>query len=59
LLDLDDPELAGGMLRGMMIMEPQRAAMLGQREPPNANEIAARAKICASLFLGGCGVTRR
>ena len=56
LLDLDDPDLAGGMLRGMMIMEPQRAAMLGQREAPDAREIASRAKICASLFLRGCGV---
>ena len=29
-LDLDDPLLAAGMLRGMMIMDPQRAAMMGQ-----------------------------
>ena len=34
LIALDDPHEAVGMLRGMMIMEPQRAAMLGQREPP-------------------------
>jgi hypothetical protein len=44
------------MLRGMMIMEPQRATMLGQREPPDAEEIAARAKLCAKLFLEGCAV---
>lgn len=54
LLELDDPDLAGGMLRGMMIMEPQRAVMLGRREAPGVEEIAARAKACAALFLDGC-----
>ena len=43
-----------GMLRGMMIMEPQRAAMLGERAAPDAAEIASRAKICTRLFLDGC-----
>jgi AcrR family transcriptional regulator len=52
-LRLADPELAAGMLRGMMVMEPQRAAMLGQRAVPDAAEIAARAKACAALFLDG------
>ena len=56
LIALDDPAAATSMLRGMMIMEPQRAVMLGQRQPPEANEIAARAKLCARLFLGGCAV---
>jgi hypothetical protein len=42
------------MLRGMMIMEPQRAVMLGQRPAPDAEEIAARASMCARLFLNGC-----
>jgi len=54
LIEVDDPIVAAGMLRGMMIMEPQRATMLRQRRPPTASEIAARAKICASLFLKGC-----
>jgi len=53
-LSLDDPLLAVGMLRGMMVMEPQRAVMLGQRSVPDAGEIAMRAKICAALFLKGC-----
>lgn len=53
-LRLDDLHLASGMLRGMMILEPQRVAMLCQREPPDAAEIATRAKICARLFLDGC-----
>ncbi len=59
LLDLEDPDLASGMLRGMMIMEPQRAAMLGHRNAPDAEEIAARAKMCAALFLKGCKRDRR
>lgn len=54
LLRLDDVAQASGMLRGMMSMEPQRAIMLGQREPPDAAELAARAERCADLFLGGC-----
>ena len=54
LIKLDDPDLAAGMLRGMMAMDPQRAVMLGQRGEPDADEIAARAKQCARLFLEGC-----
>jgi AcrR family transcriptional regulator len=54
LISLDDPLLAAGMLRGMMVMEPQRAVMLGQCSVPDAGEIAMRAKICAALFLKGC-----
>jgi AcrR family transcriptional regulator len=59
LIALDDPHEAVSMLRGMMIMEPQRAAMLGQRGSPSAEEIAARAKHCARMFLKGCAVAAR
>jgi AcrR family transcriptional regulator len=55
LIFLEDPHEATGMLRGMMTMEPQRAAMLGQSPAPDTDEIAARAKRCARLFLNGCG----
>jgi AcrR family transcriptional regulator len=51
---LDDPEQAAEMLRGMMVMEPQRAALLGQAPPPHGSAIAARAKACAKVFLEGC-----
>lgn len=51
---LDNPREAAGMLRGMMIMEPERAAMLGQATPPSPAEIAQRARACAALFLEGC-----
>jgi hypothetical protein len=54
LIELDDVPAAAGMLRGMMIMEPQRALMLGRRAVPDADAIAARAKQCARLFLDGC-----
>ena len=54
LIKIDDPATAAGMLRGMMIMEPQRATMLRQRQAPSVKEIAARAKACARLFLKGC-----
>ncbi|MBY5354789.1 TetR/AcrR family transcriptional regulator [Rhizobium leguminosarum] len=56
LIALDDPHAACGMLRGMMIMEPQRAAMLRQEPPPKIEAIAARAKMCADLFLKGCAL---
>jgi AcrR family transcriptional regulator len=54
LLCLEDPADAVSMLRGMMILEPQRAAMLGQRDPPDADQIRERAKRCARIFLNGC-----
>jgi AcrR family transcriptional regulator len=54
LIKVDDPQVAAGMLRGMMSMDPQRAVMLGQRDVPDADEVAARAKQCARLFLDGC-----
>lgn len=56
LITLDDAQLATDMLRGMMIMEPQRAVMMDQREVPPKEEIAARARLCAQLFLDGCRV---
>ena len=54
LIALEDPHVAAEMLRGMMIMDPQRAVMLGQRPAPSRDEIVARAKPCTRLFLRGC-----
>ncbi|HEY4253125.1 MAG TPA: TetR/AcrR family transcriptional regulator [Roseomonas sp.] len=54
LIALEDPRSATGMLRGMMIMEPQRAVMLGRCAPPDAAEIGQRARACARIFLDGC-----
>lgn len=49
-----DPAVTSGMLRGMMIMDPQRATMLDQAPQPTLDEIVQRAKTCARLFLDGC-----
>jgi len=54
LIALDDPKVAAGMVLGMMISEPQRAAVLRQRKPMTAKEIGKRARACAELFLNGC-----
>jgi AcrR family transcriptional regulator len=56
LIRLSEPHAAAGMLRGMMTMEPQRAAMLRQRAVPDAEEIVSRAKVVTQLFLNGCRV---
>jgi AcrR family transcriptional regulator len=53
IITLEDPRIATEMLRGMMIFEPQRAAMLGMRTPPNDDEIVKRAKLCARIFVNG------
>src|SRR5260221_3248275 len=49
LIELSDATSAAGMLRGMMIMDPQRAVFMGRGKPPSAEEIVARAKACAHL----------
>lgn len=54
VLELDDPAAAAGMLRGMMMMEPQRAAMLAGVELPTPAQIRDRARQCIRLFLRGC-----
>jgi AcrR family transcriptional regulator len=53
-LKLEDPKAAAGMLLGMMISEPQRAAMLQQGKPLSAKAVRERAHTCAQLFLRGC-----
>jgi AcrR family transcriptional regulator len=55
-LRLEDPKAAAGMLLGMMISEPQRAAMLQQGKPLSAKAIRERAHTCAQLFLKGCAL---
>jgi AcrR family transcriptional regulator len=54
VIALDDPKVAAGMLLGMMISEPQRAAILRQRKPMTAKDMRKRARACAELFLRGC-----
>lgn len=54
LLKVDDLATAALSLKGMMILDLQRAALLGMIEMPTREEIQARAKFCARLFLDGC-----
>lgn len=56
---LSDPREVSGILRGMMIMEPQRAAIFLQRTALDQDEIARRAENCADRFLKGCRAERR
>ncbi|MDY0884542.1 TetR/AcrR family transcriptional regulator [Dongia soli] len=53
-IKLDNPRAAVGMLRGMMLMDPQRDILLGQQDIPTEAEIERRARACATLFLNGC-----
>jgi AcrR family transcriptional regulator len=53
-IEIDDLNEAAGMLRGMMIFEPSRGAMFGQKALPGIAEIENRAARCAHLFLDGC-----
>jgi AcrR family transcriptional regulator len=50
-----DPDMAAGMLLGMLVFEPQRAVMFGHHALPNRDELERRARACAALFLQGCG----
>lgn len=58
-IEIDDSATVVGMLRGMMVMEPQRAMMLGLSMPPDHAEIVKRARFCARLFLDGCRPKQR
>ncbi len=53
-IEIDDLDETAGMLRGMMVFEPQRGAMFCQKALPAIDEIENRAMRCARLFLDGC-----
>jgi AcrR family transcriptional regulator len=54
LIALDDVDEAAGMLLGMIVFEPQRAALYGHQPLPDRVAISRRAGACAKLFLRGC-----
>jgi AcrR family transcriptional regulator len=54
LIAVEDPEDAAVMLSTPMIGEPLRAAVLGVRELPSPDAIAARARTITRTFLKGC-----
>jgi AcrR family transcriptional regulator len=53
-LKLDDPKEAAGILIGMVVSAPRRAAVYGGVPLPSRSQIERRVKLCASLFLKGC-----
>jgi AcrR family transcriptional regulator len=58
LISLVDHDEAAGMLIGMMVSAPQRAAIYGGVPLPSRPQLHARARRCAVLFLRGCEVGR-
>jgi AcrR family transcriptional regulator len=58
LIALDDHDEAAGMLIGMMVSAPQRAAVYGGVPLPSRPQLHARARRCAVLFLRGCQAGR-
>lgn len=59
MIQLDDVEEAAGMLLGMVASAPRRAAVYGGVPLSWRAQIEARARICAALFLRGCGTPAR
>jgi AcrR family transcriptional regulator len=57
LIKLDNADEAAGMLIGMVVSAPQRAAIFGGQPLPSRSEIERRARSCAVLFLHGCSVS--
>jgi AcrR family transcriptional regulator len=53
-IELDNAQVAAGILLGMLAFQPQRAVMFGHEKPPTSAEIEDRAKTCARLFLRDC-----
>ncbi|MEH2513035.1 AcrR family transcriptional regulator [Nitrobacteraceae bacterium AZCC 1564] len=58
LIKLTDVEETAGMLIGMAIAEPQRAAIFGGVPLPSRPQIEARIRRCVALFLDGCRIAR-
>jgi AcrR family transcriptional regulator len=59
LIVLDDFDEAAGMLIGMVISAPQRAALFAGLPTPSQRQLDARVRRCAALFLRGCQVRGR
>ena len=54
LIELDNAEEAAGILIGMVVLAPQRAAIFGGVKLPSRAQIIARVARCVTLFLRGC-----
>jgi len=51
---LDNVDDAAGMMIGMMVSAPQRAAIYASLTLPSREEIEKRAQVCAAILLDGC-----
>jgi AcrR family transcriptional regulator len=51
---LDNVDEAAGMMIGMMVSAPQRAAIYASLTLPSRKEIVKRARVCAAILLDGC-----
>lgn len=58
-IDLDDVDEAAGILIGMVVSAPQRAAIYGGMPLPSRARITARVRACVTLFLRGGQVNER
>jgi AcrR family transcriptional regulator len=58
VIELEDASEAAGMLIGMVVSAPQRAAIFGGLPLPSRAKMERRVRACAALFLHGCGVKR-
>jgi AcrR family transcriptional regulator len=54
LIDLDNADEAAGILIGMVVLAPQRAAIFGGVKLPSRAQTSARVARCVTLFLRGC-----
>jgi AcrR family transcriptional regulator len=59
LIELDNAEEAAGILIGMVVLAPQRAAIFGGVKLPSRAQISARVARCVTLFLRGCEAQAR
>ena len=59
LIEIDNAAEAAGMLLGMFVFQPQRAAMFGRAPVPGRKELERRAQVVAWLFLKGCARSGR
>jgi len=53
-IELDNTEEAAGILIGMVVQAPQRAAIFGGAKLPSRAQTKARVRKCVALFLHGC-----
>jgi len=53
LIAVEDPEIAAGILLGMLAFEPHRATMFGRNPLQGRKDLEKRIQICTDLFLHG------